>query len=337
MQGAKGRYIPYDGSMANKLDSALNPSDVSIEAGTSLPPICVKDPTLITVERLLLRYLDVVSVEKKPASLRSDIIACRHFIDALGDTPLEQLQSAEIDRFKHDLANRPSAANRALSVLSHAWTCALRWGWTDRGSPVASVGKFREKRRVRHLSDDEYRRFLASLFTLRREQKISNSAAGAIAFLAFTGMRTNEVLTLQWSDLALEERVIRLRDSKTGPRVVPLNTACVSVLAWLESNSRWVFPGQRHDRPLVDIRRPWQRILRHAHIVEAITRHGLRHSFVSKGLRMGVPMAELAELCGHRSTRTTERYAHVCRDQALRASDDLARSILATLGGDPGT
>ncbi len=44
-----------------------------------------------------------------------------------------------------------------------------------------------------------------------------------------TGCRCGEITTLRWEDVDLEAKEIRLRDSKTGPRVVPLSPAAARV------------------------------------------------------------------------------------------------------------
>ena len=46
-----------------------------------------------------------------------------------------------------------------------------------------------------------------------------------------TGCRKSEVLTLQWQDVDREASELRLRESKTGPRAVPLSPTAVKVLA----------------------------------------------------------------------------------------------------------
>lgn len=40
------------------------------------------------------------------------------------------------------------------------------------------------------------------------------------------------------------------------------------------------------------------------------TRHTLRHTYATEQLEAGLTIAEIADLLGHASTTTTERYAH---------------------------
>ncbi len=48
-----------------------------------------------------------------------------------------------------------------------------------------------------------------------------------------------------------------------------------------------------------------------------ITPHTLRHSYVTRALAAGVPLAVVAALVGHRSYRTTARYAHLSAKDCL--------------------
>ena len=59
------------------------------------------------------------------------------------------------------------------------------------------------------------------------------AAVTAIRLLMLTGCRLNEIQTLRWEDVNLEAAEIRLRDGKTGARMVPLSGAAVSVLSAL--------------------------------------------------------------------------------------------------------
>ena len=54
-------------------------------------------------------------------------------------------------------------------------------------------------------------------------------AVTAIRMLMMTGCRLSDIQTLRWEDVNLEATQIRLPDSKTGARIVPLSAARRSV------------------------------------------------------------------------------------------------------------
>ena len=66
---------------------------------------------------------------------------------------------------------------------------------------------------------------------MEAEGAIQPFAAAAIRLLVLTGCRRNEILELRWDDVDPAAGELRLRDSKTGPRMVPLTPAVRDVLA----------------------------------------------------------------------------------------------------------
>lgn len=55
----------------------------------------------------------------------------------------------------------------------------------------------------------------------------------AVRLQMLTGCRLGEIQTLRWEDVELNAAELRLRDSKTGARMVPLSAAAVGILAAL--------------------------------------------------------------------------------------------------------
>ena len=61
------------------------------------------------------------------------------------------------------------------------------------------------------------------------------------------GRRCGEILSLKWDDVDRTTRVLRLRDAKTGPRMVPLTGPVLKVLDGIEREESvpWVLRGAR--------------------------------------------------------------------------------------------
>ena len=83
------------------------------------------------------------------------------------------------------------------------------------------------------LTEDEFRRLGDALDGLETEGRVPTHAAAAFRLLMLTGCRSSEIMNLRWEDVFLATHEIRLRDSKTGPRTVPLSPAAAGVLAEL--------------------------------------------------------------------------------------------------------
>ena len=71
----------------------------------------------------------------------------------------------------------------------------------------------------------------------------------AIRLLVLTGCRRNEILGPRWEDLDFKGGEMRLSDSKTGARVVPMPPPAAKMLADPPRvpGNPWVFPGRKKD------------------------------------------------------------------------------------------
>ena len=150
-----------------------------------------------------------------------------------------------------------------------------------------------------------------------------------------TGCRLTEILTLRWDDVDRKARELRLRDAKTGTRMVPLTPTAAAVLAGIVRvpRSPWVFPGVTPDRHLSQLSSYW----RHGRGLcglEDVRIHDLRHSFASRALALGESLNMIGRLLGHTDVASTARYAHLVRDAekvaAAKVGDSIEADILRT-------
>ena len=125
---------------------------------------------------------------------------------------------------------------------------------------------------------------------------------------------------------------MRLADSKTGARVVPLPAAAARVLAGLSRvpGNPWVFPGREKGDRRHNINDSWDRVRERAGL-EDVRLHDLRHSFASRALALGESLSMIGELLGHRKVQTTARYAHLARDLVQASTAKVAESIGADI------
>jgi len=135
-----------------------------------------------------------------------------------------------------------------------------------------------------------------------------------------TGCRRNEIVALEWKHVDLEAGELKLADSKTGARLVPLSPAAARVLAELPriSGNPWVIPGTKPGKHLADLNHYWDRVRAEADLAD-VRLHDLRHSFASRALALGESLSMIGKLLGHNKIETTSRYAHLARD-SIKAS-----------------
>ena len=266
-----------------------------------------------------------------------------HILPALGAKAVGSVGRTEVAALHYEMRETPRAANRALMVLSKMFSLAEAWGQAPPGgNPCRFVLRYKEGRRERFLTEDEYRQVGAALRELEDEGKVPTRAAAALRLVMLTGCRVGEVLTLKWSDVDRKSGEIRLRDAKTGARMVPLTPAALEVLAGIKRvrRSPWVFPACKADRHLSDLRPYWHRVRERAE-VEDVRIHDLRHSFASRALALGLALPMIGRLLGHTDIGSTARYAHLSREAekiaVARVGDsieaDVMRAETAHAGG----
>ena len=288
-----------------------------------------------TVAGLAERYLrEHVAVRCKPNTVkgyRQMIVG--HILPLLGDLPIAALGREHVAEIHYRLRKTPVAANNTVGTLSRMLNRAEAWGLVPAGSnPCRFVTPYRTRRQERFLTGDEFRRLGEALDDLEAGGRVPVHAAVAIRLLILTGCRRGEVLTLQWGDVALERNEIRLRDSKTGPRVVPLSPAAARVLAGVPrlAGNPWVIAGREPGKRLTHLAYYWYQVRERAGL-DDVRLHDLRHSFASRALALGEDLTMIGKLLGHRRIQTTARYAHLARDSVKESAALVAASIAADI------
>ena len=197
-------------------------------------------------ERYFREHLDV-RCKPGTARIRRYVIG-RHILPRFGNLPVSAIRREDVATLHYELRKAPTVANDAVSALSHMLNRAEAWGLAPPGgNPCRFVAKYKSRKRERFLTHEEFRRLGRVLSAMETQGRVPAPAAAALRLLMLTGCRVYEILTLRWEDVHLEASEVRLRDSKTGPRVVPLSPAAARVLAGLPraADNPWVIAGRK--------------------------------------------------------------------------------------------
>ena len=295
------------------------------------PPEPAPEPT---VADLAARSVSVrFGVKCKPATAKAYKMALdRHVLPALGAMPLAEVGPKEVAALHHRMRDMPSMANRAVWVLSRLFVLAETWEMVPPGgNPCRHVRYYREKSRERFLTPEEFRRLGAALRRFEARGPTQASAVAALRLLMLTGCRTGEILTLRWDDVDRTAGVLRLRDGKTGPRMVPLTGPVLAVLDGIErmEGVSWVIRS-KSDTRLSGLFSHWQQIRMDVGL-DDVRVHDLRHSYASRALALGESLTIIGRLLGHAKVETTAKYAHLVRDAEKAAAARTGDSIGAQL------
>lgn len=308
-------------------------SKVLLEVSSGSNPAAARKQgrAAVSVGALWAKYLqDHAQISKKPRSVAEDQALARDYIlPQFGRVAVEDLTRADVSRWHASLGEKPIRANRALALLRSMMAKAELWGYRSEGTnPASKIPNNKERPRARWLSRNEFKRLEKALSAFDQAGGCPPSATALIRLLALTGMRLGEARGLRWNEVDFRHKTLRLHDSKTGAKTVPLTPESMAILKSLgpPGNNTFVFVGKSGNSHINGIQKIWQRVRRHAGLVD-VRLHDLRHSYASVAAQSGVSLQVIGKMLGHRNVSTTQRYAHLSMNPVLEASQRTARDI----------
>jgi integrase len=198
-------------------------------------------------------------------------------------------------------------------------------------NPAAGVKKPPVRKMERFLSEEEIGR-LARALDAEAASSSNPYPSAAIKLLIVTGARRGEIAGLQWQNVDLAQKCLRLPDSKTGAKIIYLNEPALDIIRLLPrlSKNLYVIPGTRDGARSGAIDRVWSRVRAAAGLPD-VRLHDLRHSFASMGVVDGLSLPIIGALLGHKHSATTARYAHLAAGPLRSANDAVGSRIAAAM------
>lgn len=275
----------------------------------------------ITMRKMCDLYLeDYARLHKKPKSVEDDTRYIEKDIKPrLGSKSLSEIRSKDIVKIHSSLADTPIKANRLLALLSKMFNLAEEWEYRDANTnPTQHIRKYKETPRERFLTQEEMVALEKTLADAERKNEVSPSVIHALRVLLMTGARLQEVLTMKWEYVDIEESKINLPDSKSGKKTIWLSDKARDYIDTIphKRGNPFVFPGQRTGSRLINLQKPWRKLRAIAEI-EDVRIHDLRHTYASLAVSQNLSLPIVGKLLGHKSTKSTERYAHLY-DEVMR-------------------
>lgn len=172
-------------------------------------------------------------------------------------------------------------------------------------------------KRVSFLSDSEKPRLINAC-----------KAIGGKFYLKFlmaltTGMRKGELGKLRWNDIDFDRGLAMLRDTKNGTdRLTPIPDIVMDILkGYREIGNGLLFPSNINPEIPATYQEHWRDCLKTADIQD-FRWHDLRHDTASTLARDGKTLKEIAEILGHKSLASTDRYTHLCTEHKSKLLND---------------
>lgn len=246
------------------------------------------------------------------------------FSGFFGRSP-ERLGEAEIREYQRYLVYEKKASwaffNQTVCALRFLYTKTLGKEWLVHHIPFPR----KERRLPEVLSVDEVSRLLANVRALKQRTILETMYA--------TGMRLNETLRLETSDIDSERMVLRVQQGKgRKDRYVTMSPTLLETLREYYKACRpkgtLLFSNRNGDQPThpTTVQRACVKAARSAGFTKRVTTHTLRHSFATNLLETGTDLRTIQVLLGHGSIHTTSIYLHIAigaPQQSRREMTDL--------------
>ncbi len=271
--------------------------------------------TIRAYEGDLLHFLQFLARDflgREPDAVRPedvDMLAVRSFLAALT---------------REELGKRSQA--RALSAVRSLFRFACREGTLD-ANPARSVRTPKVPKTLpRHLRPGEVETLIEA--PAAGEGPLALRDRAILELLYATGLRVSELVGLDWREVDLSARVLRVMGKGGKERMVPFGRPAADALrAWLDA---WEGVRGAHGRDsdggeeepvflnhlggrLTD--RSVRRVIDHwveaAAVAKGVHPHTMRHTFATHLLENGADLRAIQELLGHSSLSTTQKYTHL--------------------------
>ncbi len=257
-----------------------------------------------------------INGKRSVATLRGLI---RHLSGAFGMTKAVDITA---DRIAAYIAHRQregaanASINRELAALKRMFTLAVRARKLSHAPYVAMLAENNARQGF-----VDHPGFLAVRDALPAHLK------DPITFLYFSGWRAGEMKALEWRDVDLDGKIVRLRPevskNKDG-RVLPLAGELLEVVERARVKRRPDCPFVFHDdgQPIGNFRKAWRTACRAAGLNEILV-HDLRRTAVRNMVRAGVSDRIAMALSGHKTRSIFDRYNIVSESDLVAASERL--------------
>jgi len=242
-----------------------------------------------------------------------------HYHGELADRPLRGIRADQVRRWHAKIGkiSGPSAANKAVSILTTLFNRAMEWQDPAGGAYAVSnpataklVPRFKEEARDRFLSLAELRRLRDSL----AEHEI-RACRDFFRLALVTAQRKATLMEMRFEDIDHDSWVWIVPRIKGGRKnhPVPLVGIAQRIIAFRREliSGQYVFPGHRRGQAHIANVNYWWSEVRAAADLPDVTIHDLRRTLASWMAMTGAPYHIIAQLLGHKMPGPTAIYARL--------------------------
>jgi integrase len=272
------------------------------------------DTSLDAVAERMLKHKTAEGRRKRAVDTHAENLDANvvEFFGASRD--VRTIRRADLEAFKrhlHGLGRAPTTINNNLTAIRQV----LKYAWQveELLEAVPAVPNVRvpNESKGRALTADQVAALLAAVDPRYPE------AREWLTFIANTGLRKTEALSIKWTWVDWQGRCIRIpaEERKGAARrvPVPLNDTVLALLRDREKRKR----QPRHGRVWFQQKHDGARnsAVKRAGIEGRVRTHDLRHTLGSLAHAAGASLVDVRDLLGHTTLAMVSRYAHSYEDR----------------------
>lgn len=286
--------------------------------------------TSADIDPAVLRFLDVVWMERglsanTLAAYRADLVALDRWLVAHGSsiTRASRTLLLEYVAARAGGGARPRSMARQLSSFRRFYRQQVRDGLLAE-DPTAEVAMPRMGRALpKSLTESEVESLLHAPVVA---EPLGLRDRAMLEVLYATGLRVSELVTLRYTQVNLNQGVVRVVGKGNRERLVPLGAEALEWLRRFGEQGRAPILGAHQSEHLFPTRRGtamtrqafWHLIKRYARVAgirKPLSPHTLRHAFATHLINHGADLRVVQMLLGHSDLSTTQIYTHVARER----------------------
>jgi integrase len=272
----------------------------------------------VTFEAIAADFIKDYEVNAK-RSLRAAKLSKHHLTDFFGP---DRALDITTERARQYIAKRQgekasnASINRELAALKRMFSLSVQ------GGALSS------KPYIPRLEENNARQgFLDHAAFMALRENLVDYLKDPVTFLYFSGWRVSEMRSLEWRDVDLTGKIIRLRaefSKNKEARPLPLTGELLDVLNRAKSNRRLDCPFVFHHKgkAVGDFRKAWRNAYKAATLGKVLV-HDLRRTAVRNLVRAGVPERVAMSLSGHKTRSVFDRYNIVSESDLAQATERL--------------
>ena len=220
---------------------------------------------------------------------------------------------------------KPGTINVVLRHLKSAFNYAVDHEMVN-SNPFLKIKMLKVVKKGREFFTTDDLEKIASVITRQDDHQM-------MRFLLLTGIRIGELLSLNWSNIHLDQQIIKVLGKGSKLRVIGISADLGILINEIDkrNGSDLVFPGLRSSPNGIMVafgKRSYPRLAsrfkRHFNNAGVMgTLHKFRHTFASHMIMNGVGERALQLILGHESISTTTIYSHLSRNYLKDAMDKI--------------